>query len=398
VESGPVRTSRHLRPRDGREQPTTTVELFFDLVYVFAVTQLSHLVLSGNLSLVSVARTVFLLLVIWWAWIYTTWMVNWFDPQSGAVRLVIVGASLASLLMSTAIPDAFGAQALLFAGAYVGLQVGRNAAGMMLLNRDHGLRKTFERILIWSVLSGVLWLAGALVASSDRLALWGPALAIDLIAPLVGYWTPGRGHSQTTDYAIEGGHFAERFQSFIIIALGESIVITGATASAGGLTGQIVLALTVAFLGTGALWWLYFGEVAEHSRRRIAESDDPGRLARDAYSYLHLPIVAGIIMVAIADDLLIKHPGHVLSGAGVVMTVGGPALYLAGETLFRLRMIGSVNPKRIAAVLALGLLAAAGNGLSAVALSGSVAAVLTALNLWEYEPLLVRLRGHTEGE
>ncbi len=92
--------------------------------------------------------------------------------------------------------------------------------------------QTFERILIWSVLSGVLWLAGALVASSDRLALWGPALAIDLIAPLIGYWTPGRGHSQTSDYEVEGGHFAERFQSFIIIALGESIVLTGATASA----------------------------------------------------------------------------------------------------------------------------------------------------------------------
>jgi low temperature requirement protein LtrA len=387
-------TYPHLRPRDGREQQTTTVELFFDLVYVFAVTQLSHLVISGNLSLVSVARTGFLLLVIWWAWIYTTWMVNWFDPGSGTVRLVIVVASLASLLMSAAIPDAFGSQALLFAGAYVGLQVGRNAAGMVLLNRGHSLRQTFERILAWSLVSGALWLAGALVASSDRLALWGPALAIDLIAPLVGYRTPGRGSSQTSDYAVEGGHFAERFQSFIIIALGESIVITGGTASGKGITGQIVLALTIAFLGTGALWWLYFGEVAEHSRRRMAEADDPGRLARDAYTYLHLPIVAGIILVAIADDLLITHPTHPLSAAGVTMTVGGPALYLVGETLFRVRMIGSANPKRITAVLALGLLAAVGNGLSALALSGCVAAALTALSLWEYEPLLARVRAH----
>jgi low temperature requirement protein LtrA len=308
------------------------------------------------------------------------------------VRLVIVVASLASLLMSAAIPDAFSSQALLFAGAYVGLQVGRNAAGMVLLNRSHSLRQTFERILTWSVLSGVLWIAGALVTSSLRLALWGPALAIDLTAPLVGYWTPGRGRSLTSDYAVEGGHFAERFQSFIIIALGESIVITGATASARGVTGQIVVALTIAFLGTGALWWLYFGEVAEHSRRRLAEAEDPGRLARDAYSYLHLPIVAGIIMVAIADDLLIKHPTHSLSGAGVVMTVGGPALYLAGETLFRVRMIGSANPKRIATVLALGVLAGLGNGLSALALSGCVAAVLTALSLWEWEPPQARRR------
>jgi low temperature requirement protein LtrA len=385
-------TSPHLRPRDGGEQPTTAVELFFDLVYVFAVTQLSHLVINAHLSLASLGRSGFLLLVVWWAWIYTTWMVNWFDPRSGAVRLVLVGVTLASLLMSAAIPDAFHGQALLFAGAYVALQIGRNAAGALLLSRDHALRRTFERIVAWSLLSGMLWLAGALIASSLRLALWGPALAVDLVAPLVGYWTPRLGRSVTDDYAVEGGHFAERFQSFIIIALGESIVVTGATASAKGLSAQIVLSLTVAFVGTGALWWLYFGEVAEHSRRRLAESEDPGRLARDAYTYLHLPIVAGIIMVAIADDLLIAHPAGTLSAVGIMMTVGGPALYLLGETLFRIRMIGSANPKRLTAVMALVLLAALGSRASALALSGAVAGLLTALGLWEYEPLWARVR------
>jgi low temperature requirement protein LtrA len=305
---------------------------------------------------------------------------------------VLVGGSLASLLMSAAIPDAFDGQAALFAGGYVALQVGRNVAGVVLLDRDHALKRTFERIVAWSVLSGMLWLAGAFVASSLRYALWGPALAVDLAAPLVGYWTPRLGRSLTNDYAVEGGHFAERFQAFIIIALGESIVVTGATATARGLSAQIVLALTVAFLGTGALWWLYFSEVAEHSRRRIAESEDPGRLARDAYTYLHLPIVAGIIMVAVADDLLIAEPASILGAAGIAMTVGGPAVYLIGETLFRVRMIGSASPKRLAAVLALAILAAIGTRLSALALSGAVAAVLIALALWEHEPLRVRLR------
>src|SRR5205807_3962603 len=135
-------------------------------------------------------------------------------------------------------------------------------------DRRHSLRPTFERIVAWSGLSAALWIAGAAVAPSLRFALWGPALAVDLIAPLLGYWTPWRGQSQTTDWSIEGGHFAERFQGFIIIALGESIVVTGASASAGGLSTEIVVALTIAFLGTAALWWLYFGEVAEHSRRR----------------------------------------------------------------------------------------------------------------------------------
>lgn len=166
------------------------------------------------------------------------------------------------------------------------------------------------------------------------------------------YWTPGLGRSATDDWDIEGGHFAERFQAFIIIALGESIVVTGATASQ-GLSGSVVAALIVAFVGTGALWWLYFGEVAEHSRKHLAAAEDPGRLGRDAYTYLHLPITAGIIMVAVADDLLLKHPGRPLATAGVVMTAGGPALYLFGETLFRLRMIGPVSPKRVGAVIML---------------------------------------------
>jgi low temperature requirement protein LtrA len=376
--------SPHLRPREGGEQPTTTAELFFDLVYVFAVTQLSHLIIHDQ-TVAGAGRAAFLLLVVWWAWIYTTWMVNWFDPSSPKVRLVLMAATLASLLMSTAIPTAFGAHALLFAGAYAVLQVGRNAACLFLLGAADALRKVFERIVLWSVASAVLWLAGALVGEAWRLALWGPALALDLAAPLLGYWTPWLGRSTTTDYAVEGGHFAERFQAFLIIALGESIVVTGATAAGRALNATVIVALAVAFVDTAALWWLYFGEVAGHSRRLLALADDPGSLARDAYSYLHLPIVAGVIMVAVGDDLLIAGPNHVLTTVGIAMTVGGPAVYLFGESLFRLRMIQSVNPKRIIAVVALCLLAAPAAFISALALSCAVAAVLVALGLWEYD-------------
>ena len=170
----------------------------------------------------------------------------------------------------------------------------------------------------------------------------------------------------------------------MIIALGESIVVTGATASARGLSIQVALALTCAFLITGALWWLYFDEVADQAQRNIAESDDPGRLARDAYTYLHLPIVAGIIMVAIADDLLIVHPNGRLAVAGVVMMVAGPALYLLGESLVRLRMISSLNPKRVLTVIALGLLGVLGHDLSALALSAGVATILAGLTIWDH--------------
>ena len=181
------------------------------------------------------ARAAFLLLVVWWAWIYTTWMANWFDPASPAVRAVLTAVMLASLLMAAALPEAFGEQGLLFAASYVALQVGRNAAAAWLLTRRHRLRDVFERLVVWSAASGVLWLAGAALDGDQRLVLWIPALALELAAPAAGYWLPGRGRAATTDYDIEGGHFAERCQLFILIALGESIVVTGATASAAGL-------------------------------------------------------------------------------------------------------------------------------------------------------------------
>ena len=145
---------RHLRPRgNGETQQTTTVELFFDLVYVFAVTQLSHQIL-GDLSVAGVARAAFLLLVVWWAWIYTTWMANWFDPTSSPVRAVLTAVMLGSPLMAAALPEAFGERALLFAASYVVLQVGRNAAAAWLLNRRHRLRDVFERLVVWSAASG----------------------------------------------------------------------------------------------------------------------------------------------------------------------------------------------------------------------------------------------------
>ncbi len=194
----------HLRPRDGTEQATTAVELFFDLVYVFAVTQLSHL-LIGELSWAGAARTAFLLLVIWWAWIYTTWMVNWFDPASTPVRVVLIGVALASLLMAAAVPEAFGRHAGLFAGAYVTLQVGRNMAGALLLTRGHPLRAVFERIVAWSLLAGALWIGGAFLDGDARLLLWVPALVVELVAPLVGYRTPGRGASRTGTTASTAG-------------------------------------------------------------------------------------------------------------------------------------------------------------------------------------------------
>jgi low temperature requirement protein LtrA len=374
---------RHLRPRgNGGSQQTTTVELFFDLVFVFAVTQLSHQILD-DLSVAGVARAAFLLLVVWWAWIYTTWMANWFDPASSSVRGVLTAVMLGSLLMAAALPEAFEEGALLFAASYVALQVGRNAAAAWLLHRRHRLRDIFERLVIWSAAAGALWLAGAALDGDQRLMLWPAALALELAAPATGYWLPGRGRAVTTDYDIEGTHFAERCQLFIIIALGESIVVTGASASAAGLTSTVVLCLVVAFVETAALWWLYFGATAERARVTLSTCEDPGRLARDAYTYFHLPIVAGIIATAVANKLLIAAPHQAPDGVGAAMILGGPALYLLGESLFGWRMTGATNARRVALAALLILLVPLAGRLSVLLLSLIVASLLLALAVWE---------------
>ncbi len=377
-----MQPSRHLRPRNGDPQPTTAVELLFDLVYAFAITQISHLII-GRLTSTGVAHAALLLWVVWWAWIYTTWMVNWFEPASSPVRLIVVLGALTSLLMAAAIPTAFTATPLLFAAAYVVLQVGRNAAARWLLDNDHALRIVFERILFWSLFSAVFWIAGALAPSSWRFGLWGVGLLVDFVAPIAGYWTPGCGRSGTSDYPVDGGHFAERFQSFVIIVLGESIVVTGAAASARGLSTSSVFALAVAFLITGGLWWLYFGAVAENSKQHLAEAEDPAVLARDAYTYLHLPIIAGVIMVAVGDDFLVSDATASLSTAGLIMLVGGPALFLAAENMFRLRMIGSIASKRAVTIAALCLAGVAASALPALAVGAIVAGLLSLLAVWE---------------
>jgi low temperature requirement protein LtrA len=384
--------ARHLRPRGaGVSQPTTTVELFFDLVYVFAVTQLSHLILD-DLSLASVARAAFLLVIVWWAWISTTWMANWFDPASRSVQAVLTAVMLASLLMAAALPGAFAGDAVVFSISYVALQVGRNVAAARLLPPGHPLRDVFERLVGWSAVSGVAWLAGAALDGDQRLLLWAPAVVLDLCAPFAGYWLPGRGRVRTTAYDIEGGHFTDRCEGFIIIALGESIVVTGATAASAGLTTTVVLCLGVAFAETAALWWLYFGGVAERTREVMRTCADPGRLARDAYTYLHLPIVAGIIGVAVGDDLLLAEPSRAPHGVGLAMALGGPALYLVGESLFRRRVTRTLNARRLATAAVLVALVPAGAAVSALALAAVVAALLGALALWEPAPVADRPR------
>ena len=369
----------HFRRRNAEEeQKSTTLELFFDLVFVFAITQLSHSLL-GHLTVTGAAKTLFLLLVVWWAWTYTTWMTNFMDPDSITVRVVLMATMLASLLMAIAIPAAFGGRAWIFALAYVVLQVGRNAFVVWASPAGSAVRNTFASILVWSIASGVPYIAGGFLSGGTRVAVWLAALAIDFAGPALLYRVPGLRRVVTDDWEIDSGHFSERFQLFIIIALGESIVITGATASNLQIDLARATAIAVAFVGSAALWWLYFSYVAEIATRRLAQSDERGRLARDAYTYLHLPIVAGIIVSAVGDEIIIAQPGRALHAPELIALASGPMLYLAGHLLFRLRMAGSMSTKRLVGVIAIGGCGILGVVLPALAVGTLIAAVLVAL-------------------
>ena len=336
-----------LRDRSG-VQRVTNIELFFDLVYVFAITQLSHYLL-GHPTVVGALQAGLLLVMVWLVWSYTTWVTNWLDPEQMPVRLLLVVLMLISLAMSASLPRAFEDLGLWVGGGYAIQQIGRSTF-MVIALRGHVLRDNFARILAWCVVSGALALGGGLAHGSARGLLWLLAVGVDLAGGAVGFYTPGLGRSRTSDWTIEGGHFAERCQAFILIALGESIVLIGATlAVQESATAASVTAFVVAFGGSVALWWLYFDQSAEAAAEKIARSDDPGRLGRSAYHLIHPVMVAGIIVTAAADEQVLSHPGRVATTASAWMILGGPALFLAGHAAFKLVVWRLVSWPRVPA-------------------------------------------------
>ena len=357
----------------------TFIELFFDLVFVFAVTQLSHSLLK-HLTPMGAVETGLLFLAVWWVWIYTCWITNWMDPEQPTVRLLMLALMLAGLLMSTSLPEAFEAKGLIFACAFVFMQVGRSLFMLWAL-RLHNPRnyRNFLRITAWLSVSGGLWIAGGLSEGGLRLALWAVAVAIEFASPSLGFWTPGLGRSTTADWDVEGAHMAERCALFVIIALGETLLVTGATFSELPMEAGVLTAFGAAFTASIAMWWIYFDAAAERASRQFAKSDDPGRIARLAYTYIHLPLVAGIVVSAVGDELALAHPeGHVdLKTAAVLLA--GPALYLFGDLLFRKATTKRFPRSHLAGLIALAVLAPVATGLTPAVLSVATSTVLVAV-------------------
>jgi low temperature requirement protein LtrA len=376
----------------------TYAELLFDLVFVFAVTQVSHTLLAHFTPLGAV-QTTLLLLSVWWTWVYTSWVTNWLNPELTPVRVLLFLLMLGGLVLSTSIPQAFGARGLWFAIAYAAMQVGRTLFWLISTPRSRkAARMNATRILVWLSVSAAFWIAGGVAQGDARLAFWVLALSIEYVSPMLRFWIPIYGASSVGDWYIEGGHMAERCAGFIIIALGESIVVTGATLADLNWTTEVITAFLSAFVGALAMWWIYFHKGAEAGSELISNSNEPGRLARLAYTYLHLPIVAGIILSAVANDVVLTHPTGHSSLRTVLSAIGGPMLFLIGTILFKQVIRGWLQLSHGVGIIALAVLWWFAGDFTPLELSLLTTAILVVVAIWESISLRSRpAAGETQG-
>lgn len=361
----------------------TNAELFFDLVFVFAVTQLSHTLL-GRFTVLGAVQVTLLFLAVWWVWVYTTWVTNWLDPEQTPVRILLFLLMLGGLVLSISIPTAFEGRGLWFAIAYATMQVGRTSFWLVATPQHRTtVRHNAIRILAWLSGSAVFWILGGLAEAETRLWLWIIALSIEYVAPSVRFWTPGLGFSSLEAWAVAGEHMAERCAGFIMIALGEAIVVNGATFAELSWTEENIAAFLAALIGSIAMWWIYFHKGAEAGSEMISRSSESGRVARIAYTYLHMPIVAGIILAAVADELVLKHPTGHSDLKTVVSASGGPLLFLVGNILFKHVIRNFLQLSHGVGIVALAVLAWFAHELSPLILSASATAILIVVAAWE---------------
>ena len=368
--------------REHEHHRVSYAELFFDLVFVFAVTQLSHGLIE-NFTPAGAAQTAFLTLAIWWVWIYTTWAFNWLDSEKLPVRLALLVLMLPGVIMSASIPHAFESTGLGFGVSYAAIQLARTGFVVWAARSHRRIYLNFLRIFVWLAAAAVLWVAGGLVHGPARVVAWAIALGLEFVSPWLGFWVPGLGRSTTTDWDVEGGHMAERCALFVIIALGESLLVTGATFASLPWTPAVASALVVSFISSGAMWWLYFDTSAEVGSRVMSDSRDPGRIARLVYTYIHLLLVAGIILAAVGDEFVLAHPaGHTDAGTTAVV-VTGPAFFLIGTWLFKWAIEGSMPVSPLVALVALAAIAIASTHLAPLAVMAAATLVLAASAVWE---------------
>jgi low temperature requirement protein LtrA len=354
-----------------RGHRVTSLELFFDLVVVFAITQVTAL-LANRPDAGGVLRGCLVLAAIWWAWAAYAWLTNTIDPEEGAVRFVVFCSVGAMLVVALAAPEAFGDDAIAFGVAYLVVRLLHLVLYAIAGRGDPDLLRAVLRIAPTATIAPILLVVAGFLHGSLQLGVWVIALAIDYLGVLVGHMEGWR---------VSPAHFAERHGLMMIIALGESIVAIGIGAAGEPLGAGVIVAALLGIAIAAALWWSYFDWVAIIVRQRLAELNGAARarLARDGYSYLHLPMVAGIVLFALGLKETIEDLHDPLETTAAVGLCGGVALYFAAHVALRVRIGGGIGHGRpVATLLLLALLPFARN-LSAIVTLAVVAAICAAL-------------------
>ena len=285
----------------------------------------------------------------------------------------------------------------MFAISYVVIQVGRTLFIVLHLGPSHPLSPNFRRMLAWLCVSAVLWIAGGLSQDDTRLALWALAVACEYLSPMIGFRFPGLGRSATREWTIEGGHLAERCQLFVIVALGETLLITGATlAGLDNWHAPALIALLAAFLGTAAMWWVYFDTSSHDGTEAIVHSDDPGRIGA-WFHYVHVILIAGVIVSAVANELVILHPDGRIAMPAAAALIGGPALYLAGNGIYKTVVYGRFPLSHVVGLLLLAVLAPIAFVTDNLMVGGLTTLIMILVAAWEsVARRKARAAAHTE--
>jgi low temperature requirement protein LtrA len=358
------------------EERVTPLELFFDLVFVLSFTQVT-LTMAHNPGWESLGEGLLILAAVWWAWCAYAWLTNSIDPDSNLNRVCMFSAMGGMLIVSLSIPDAFGDRGVLFGCAYFFVR----AMQLVLYVRNtpgasaEGDLQAVLKLAPGFLLGSALLIVAGLLDDGARTSVWILAILIDWTTPLL---------FGTEEFHLDPGHFAERHGLIVMIALGESILAIGAAAGLTLSTGQVFAAI-FGIAAVAALWWAYFDVVAIVAERRLSEAP-PGEqapLARDAYSYLHFPLIAGIVLLALGLKETLAGTGESLDTVPALALCGGPALYLLGQVAFRERVLRSFSPHRAFAAAALLALIPLALGADALVALGAVAAVLMALIAYE---------------
>jgi low temperature requirement protein LtrA len=352
------------------ERKTSYLELFFDLVFVFAITQVTSLILEDP-SAAGFARSALVLALVWWAWSAYAWMTDAIDVESLVTRVIVLAGMTAAFFMALAVPDAYQDEGSWFAVAYFVVRILNTALYVWGVRGDPGQLRATLRLAPWFTTAAFVALAGGFVDGDARAYVWLLSLAIDVVGALS---VAGAG------FRVSPGHFAERYALIVIIALGESIVAIGIGTANLERGWSFAAAVAIAFAGVAALWWAYFdftATAAERSLRR-ASAESRGPLARDVFTFFHYPIVLGIILYAVAAKKTLAAPGEPLSQSGRWALGLGIAVFLSGFVLARYRVVKRIAWERIAAAAAALVVAVSLGSTDALVTLGIVIAILTA--------------------